>query len=472
MAARIIWFLSYCVARSRELGALFLVLLALPHSAASQSPAESVPPPSEILLERFGKIALAWPLTPQKPAALMLLMRESADDATARNLAERFALEGALVATIDWKTYLGDQAEVAGKCVQFWDLERLGQVIQSQLQLPEIQVPLLAGIGPAGSAATAAFVTYPDRFRGALTLGDSTSFATNNPPCERTEAVTFDATHHQISASVPTPMPNTFLAFSSWPPTSTLSPPADDSARIKRWFSDTAITPPKPNELEQYIGLSSPPMLGSSAPLIIFASGDGGWAAIDKQITARFVERGFGVLGINSLRYFWRPRTPREFAKFLSRLLAAKTQRWTYSNIILAGFSLGADVMPATVREAPADLAHKVAAVVLLSPSKYVEFEVHLTDWLGLGGEPQGRPIAEDLASITQPVLCLSGEDEREGSGCPQATPLIQPKAPLGGESSRLTSVVLSGGHHFDEDYATIADRIIDWWKLQSATAP
>jgi len=42
--------------------------------------------------------------------------------------------------------------------------------------------------------------------------------------------------------------------------------------------------------------------------LAVLVTGDGGWAGIDKSIGRYLSERGIPVIGVDSLRYFWRRR--------------------------------------------------------------------------------------------------------------------------------------------------------------------
>jgi len=209
----------------------------------------------------------------------------------------------------------------------------------------------------------------------------------------------------------------------------------------------------------------------TTRPIFVFTSGDGGRAAIDRKITSRFAERGYGVIGINALKYFWRTRTPAEFADFINQVITRQAVGWEYSGIVVSGFSLGADVLSATLREAKPRVARNVVGMVLLNPSKFVEFEVHLTDRLSLGDSAVGRAIAPDLNALTVPVLCILGENEGEDSGCEKTSqktiklpdkPGLKDKPGLA-SSSRISILELPGGHNFDEDYGNVADRILTW---------
>lgn len=426
----------------------------------------------KISLSRFGDVTISWPvsssLSSQNKAApfAILLSDPTAKLSTVQQSEKQLTKElvdaGAIVANLDWSKYVGDQTKAPGKCLQFWELERIGQVLQSQLQLPTIHKPLLVGVAEGGFGAIAARQTYPEMFRGALVVAAPDFIRSINPPCEKGDAVTFTATTNSLAINSNAALQKNIESITDLKPQDNGGVSKTVTA-VTSWLAESSVGMPDGiDNFNQYINLVAPPSGDSSNPIFVFASGDGGWAEIDKEISSRLVERGYGVLGINSLQYFWRRREPNEVGHYVQSLVTAKTAAWKYNGIILLGFSLGADVMPATLREASAQLASSVRGIVLLNPGKFAEFEVHLTDWVGLGDEQAGRSIAQDLASITIPVLCISGEDEHENSGC-----LTNSSTHLSSYDN-ITRVELPGGHHFSEDYGNVADRIIGWWKSAS----
>ena len=64
------------------------------------------------------------------------------------------------------------------------------------------------------------------------------------------------------------------------------------------------------------------PRVAASAYLIFF-SGDGGWATLDDAVATRLTEHGIAVVGVNSLRYFWRAKAPAQVGADLRNLVAA-----------------------------------------------------------------------------------------------------------------------------------------------------
>jgi len=101
------------------------------------------------------------------------------------------------------------------------------------------------------------------------------------------------------------------------------------------------------------------------------------------------------------------------------------------------------------VSRLPEDLATRVQGVFLLGPSPRVDFEFHVTEWLG-GGDPKtALDVGPEVAKLGGfKVLCFHGQEETD-SLCPRlATPPV-------------IDVALPGGHHFGGDYTAIARRLL-----------
>jgi len=188
---------------------------------------------------------------------------------------------------------------------------------------------------------------------------------------------------------------------------------------------------------------------GSSPQLALLLTGDGGWAALDHGVSTRLAESGVPVVGLNSLKYFWRPRTPEGAAADVDRVLRHYLAAWNKGQVLLIGYSFGADVLPSIVNRLPSDLRARVVSISLIGLAHDVTWEVRVTDWLP-GLAPTGTPIASEIERLPPiPLLCLHGADER--SLCPELRP------------DRASVVSVGKGHHLDGDYAAIADRILEF---------
>jgi len=189
------------------------------------------------------------------------------------------------------------------------------------------------------------------------------------------------------------------------------------------------------------------PAKGDSGELAVIVSGDGGWASLDRDIGETLAARGIPVVGFNSLQYFWRARTPDEASRDLARVLRHYLDTWNARDVLLVGYSLGAEVLPFMVSRLPPDLRSRVRLVALLGPGRTAAFEFHVSEWLGRAGRgPATAPEIERLAGLR--VLCLYGDDETD-SACQQV------------HGGTATVVRVPGGHHFGGSYTSLADQIL-----------
>jgi len=183
----------------------------------------------------------------------------------------------------------------------------------------------------------------------------------------------------------------------------------------------------------------------------LLVSGDGGWAGIDQSLAAALNAEGIAVIGLDSLRYFWTRRTPQETTDAVARALRHYMAKWNKTEIVLIGYSRGADVMPFIARLLPEDLKARTRLVALVAASKEAEFEVHVTDLFG-GGGGKASPTLPELEAIQgQAVLCVYGDEEADESVCPSI------------RAFRGVRVLeLSGGHHFGGNYDAVAKAVLE----------
>ncbi len=106
-------------------------------------------------------------------------------------------------------------------------------------------------------------------------------------------------------------------------------------------------------------------------------SGDGGWALLDRAVTAELAKNGLPTVGWDSLSYFWKARQPDQVALDLERVLRNYMTDWKKERIVLIGYSFGADVLPALANRLPRDLRDRVDLAVFLGLSDYAAFEFH-----------------------------------------------------------------------------------------------
>ncbi len=186
---------------------------------------------------------------------------------------------------------------------------------------------------------------------------------------------------------------------------------------------------------------------GSASPYFaVFLSGDGGWVALDRGVSKELAQHGIPVVGWDSLKYFWSPRTPDGIAHDLDRVVRHFAAQWHKSRVLLVGYSQGADTMPFMVNRIPAATRDMVGLTALIGLSDNAVFHIHVSNLLG---NARGIPTAPELAHWSgPPYLCICGEKDRDAA-CEQLT------GPGG------SVIKMRGGHHFDGKYAQIGQEIL-----------
>ena len=181
----------------------------------------------------------------------------------------------------------------------------------------------------------------------------------------------------------------------------------------------------------------------------LFYSGDGGWRDLDRTVANEMAALNYPVVGIDVLRYFWKPKTPEQTATDLASTMAYYREKWGTKTFVLAGYSFGADILPAVYNHLSTEDKDSVSLLVLLGLAKSADFEIHVSGWLGKSaGE---RPIAPELTQIPKnKILCIYGKEEKAETAC---TAL---------QNSEAKILELPGGHHFDKNYPKLTRKILD----------
>jgi type IV secretory pathway VirJ component len=184
---------------------------------------------------------------------------------------------------------------------------------------------------------------------------------------------------------------------------------------------------------------------GDTFALLI--TGDGGYAAIDQALAAGLAASGRPVAALNSLRYFWKERTPQQVADDVSRMIEHYAALWGRQRVVLVGYSQGADVMPFVLNRLPAASRSRVAAAATIGLSDSAVFEFHVANWLT---DPKGTPTMPELLKLRGMMLtCIYGADDGNS---------VCAKLPAG----IARTVRLDGGHQFDGDYKAVTRAVLE----------
>jgi type IV secretory pathway VirJ component len=183
--------------------------------------------------------------------------------------------------------------------------------------------------------------------------------------------------------------------------------------------------------------------------MAVFYSGDGGWRDLDKQISGVLAEHGIATVGVDSLRYFWEEKAPEQVADDLAAILRHYRSAWGRKHAILLGYSFGAGILPFAINRLPSSERAKIRQISLLGLEKLALFEFHVTEWLGVGGDRGARPVLPEIAKLNPALVqCFYGAEE-EDTACTAS------------EFDRAERIKTGGGHHFDGDYAALAEKIM-----------
>ncbi len=443
----------------------------------------------------FDSVQVYKPSGPVKQFVLLLSDTDgftTADQHRARQL----AATGAMVAGVRTAPFYARLAGESGACTYAAGaFENLSRHIQAYYRVPGYYTPMLVGRGGGGTLAYAVLAqSEPGSFGPTVSIDFCPRTPFDRPMCSARALRAYDppatgASQPLVaspmgagSTSEPAPASRPLRPGPALPaPWVVMQPtaPSDCSSAESRRFVDATpgaewqtlpraapedeITAVLLNTYQQLAprntvavtaveGLGDLPMIDvpTSAPgnrFAVFLSGDGGWAGIDKEIAAGLAQRGVPVAGFDSLRYFWRKRTPESLAADLARIVRHYRMKWGRSEVILMGFSQGADVLPFAINRLPPDVRHAIKLNVLLSPGQKAAFEFKVSNWLGPSGDVPIAPEAQKL-SFTD-TLCVHGQQDKEAL-CPALSP----------RHAQVLS--LPGSHHFDGKNDALAAKILE----------
>jgi type IV secretory pathway VirJ component len=432
---------------------------------------------------RFGKVIL-YRETQHPEQVVLFVSGDGGWNLGVIDMARALSSLNALVIGIDINYYLKELEKSTEKCsYPAADFEMLSKYVQKKLNYEEYVIPVLVGYSSGATLVYAILVQAPaTTFQGAISLGFCPDLplikplcrgnglewetgpkgkgynflpAPNLQPewmvlqgdidqvCSLSQAKSFVK---QVKGAKIIPLPKVGHGFSvqkNWLP-------QFNEAFLKL----TSIASANPPALEEGT-LKSLPLIEISADnsqnklMAVHITGDGGWGVTDKGIGEGLVKSGIPVVGLNSLKYFWTRRTPDETAGDLQKIILHYLKKWNKEELVMIGYSFGADVMPFLINRLDPAVRAKVKLLVLLGASHQAAFEFHLTDWIGgshSNDELAVRPEIEKLKDIK--ILCFYGQDDQDVL-CPELSPEL------------VTAISLKGGHRIGGDFDPIVQQIL-----------
>lgn len=432
---------------------------------------------------RFGMIHLYYQ-APKPSRVVLFVSGDGGWNQGVVDMARQLAGLDALVAGIDIRTYLTALDASNDKCsYPASDFEALSKFIQKRLDYPQYATPLLVGYSSGATLVYAVLVQAPSTtFRGAISMGFCPDLPLNKPMCrgsglewergpkgkgysflpaKRLEVpwIVLQGTIDQVCDPKSTEvfvqqvrsgelvlLPKVGHGFSvsrHWLP------------QLRAAFSRLTEPPPVPSAVGGGDALVDLPLVevpglqGGSDTFAVEVTGDGGWAVADRGIAEGLAVRGIPTVGINSLRYFWYPKTPEKAAQDLVRILVHYRREWQKDRVIMIGYSFGADVLPFMVNLLPDAEKSRIRLVAFIGLGSTADFEFHLVDWLGSYKHPLSRPVMPELEKLRGVKLyCFYGTEDGDAL-CRNLSPLL------------ATCIPMEGGHRVGENFSSIVDRLL-----------
>ncbi len=191
------------------------------------------------------------------------------------------------------------------------------------------------------------------------------------------------------------------------------------------------------------------PIGPARAVTAVLMTGDGGWAELIRSIGNGLAEQGIAVVGFNSRRWLSSVRTPEKTAEAVVRAIDAARAQWPGNELVLIGYSRGADFAPFVANRLPPRLATQVRGIALFGLAPYSSFEFHYLDLVKDTRRDTDLPIGPELEKLRGvPMVCVYGRDEPT-SGCRDAP------ADLVSKDER------EGGHHFDGNVDALVAHVL-----------
>ncbi len=403
----------------------------------------------------YGTIALARPLISfQSLAVVFADGRKFHPDMLAR----RIAKTGVAVAVIDDQHAIQALTDKENGCLapgRIADsLTTLAEWAHAAKDTPSI----VAGIGGGALLPFAAAATKPDGASMNLSVGFSVSLPDKTRVCAPLASQRANG-HGELTS--PRPLQGKWLAV--W-----TDEPDQDTALFIRGLTnaktdiapyDTPLDTVTVNQIEKFLAERNQKQGGAvptvlvpakrpNRTLTLFYSGDGGWRDLDRDVAGLLADRGYPVVGVDALRYFWSKKAVGSVADDLSAMMKHYRITMKAEHFVLAGYSFGADILPAVYNRLPESDRKDVDLLILLALGKKADFEIHVSGWVEKNtGE---YPILPELKRIPgQKIFCIYGKDEKDDTACSE----------LSAPDARILE--LPGGHHFDHDYPKLAMRLV-----------
>ena len=400
------------------------------------------------------------------------------------DMAREAAKEGAFVAGIDIRSYLGELSASKEPCFYpAGDFEELSQFVQKKYAFKSYIPPVLIGYSSGATLVYATLVQSPaTTFRGGISLGFCPDLVLKKPLCRGSglestsgkkpgeyiylpskalnvpwivlqgglDKVCDPSLTNDFVKRVPKgelmglpKVGHGFAVAGNWVP--------QFRKALEKIFGERGPEPAPagPDALKDLPIIEVPSPAGGGSVLAVHLTGAGGWGVTDKGVAEGLSAAGIPVVGLNSLKYFWTRRTPDSAAEDLERVLRYYFQAWDKRAAVIIGYSFGADALPFIYNRLPDDLKDRIRLLVLLGPSEAANFELHFANLLGKDSWKDDVPTMPEIKKIKNvAVLCFYGTDDTANL-CGRLA------------SQGIRTIPLQSGHRFGRNFGPIVEAIL-----------
>ena len=145
-------------------------------------------------------------------------------------------------------------------------------------------------------------------------------------------------------------------------------------------------------------------------PIIFYLSGDGGFNSFSKEFAAELHGFGYDVFALNSRDYFWKKKTPLQASQDVENYLKTLISKRKNKEIILLGYSFGADVSPFIYNRFDADFKKNIKKMIIIGPSKVNNFEVDLQELI-TGKMQYGYSVPHEINQLKNVDFTMIASD-------------------------------------------------------------
>jgi type IV secretory pathway VirJ component len=459
---------------------------AIPARAASRSaarqPARSTSAAAPVWDERriaLPQVGSSIAYVPHAPTAhvVLFISGDAGWNAAMAAMARRIAPQ-AVVIGISYPALKRSAAREGGCWYTASDLELISHAAQKALNLPQYHPPSLVGYRSGAAVVYAALAAAPAvTFAGGVSLGFCPDLPMQREICSGdTWSPDYDEKRHVNHLPTSRTLPKDWYVmlgvvnaacpadsarrFTAGMPKTHPTEGASFEAALQDLWAEKEVRPPTAvpvtattRELEAELQQLQLPLEfrwpTQLSALVVFFSGDGGWASLDEAVAEYLAAHGVGVVGVSSLRYFWQEKSPAQVAADVRRVVTTLAR--SGKPVAAGGFSFGAEVVPVALKEWPVSDRRLLSGLVLIAPGLSASFEIDPLDWVRTPPENPAARVAPSVRDLGLPTLCLAGADETD-----------TPCATLAGAAG-VKTVRLPGSHHFNSDYGAVAVTVLDF---------